>query len=54
MDVATEIGRNPATKHEILVLSVENEQTDAGRDGQTYLARPYSYSRTGTSFSLFS
>ena len=30
-------------------LSVENEQADAGRDdGRTWLARSYSYARTGT------
>ena len=48
MDVAADIGRNPASKHQILSLSVENEQTDAGRDGQTCLARPNSQARTGT------
>ena len=42
MDVAAEIGRNPGTKHQIHNLSVENEQTGAGRDGQTCLARPNS------------
>ena len=38
-------------------LSVKNEQTDAGRDDQTCLARPNSQARTGTgkySFSFFS
>ena len=57
MDVAAEIGRNPAIKHQILNLSVENEQTEGGRDGQTCLARPNSQARTGTGkylFSLFS
>ena len=29
-------------------LSVKNEQADAGRDGQTCLARPNSHARTGT------
>ena len=29
-------------------LNVENEQTDAGRDDQTCLARPNSQARTGT------
>ena len=29
-------------------LSVENEQADAGRDGQTRLARPNGRARTGT------
>ena len=58
MNVAAEIGRNPATKHQIVSLGVENEQTDAGRDDQTCLARPNSQAaRTGTgkySFPLFS
>ena len=31
-----------------LSLSVEYEQTDAGRDDQTRLARPNSRARTGT------
>ena len=38
-------------------LSMENEQADAGRDGQTRLARPSSQAQTGTGnyqFSLFS
>ena len=48
MDVAAEIGRNPASKRQILILSVENAQTDAGQDGQTCLARPYSQARTET------
>ena len=30
------------------VLSVENERTDAGRDGRTRLARSNSQARTGT------
>ena len=38
MDAAAEIGRNPVSKHQIQ-LSVENEQTDAGRDDRTRLAR---------------
>ena len=49
MDVAAEIGR--------MSLSVENEPTDARRDGQICLARPDSQARTGTwnySFSLIS
>ena len=57
MDVTAEIGRNPAIKLQIISLSVENEQTDAGRDGETCLTRPNSQARTGTgkySFSLFS
>ena len=41
MDAAAEIGRNPVSKHLISRVSpsVENEQTDAGRDGRTRLAR---------------
>ena len=39
MNVAAEIGRNPASKHHILSLSVENEQTDAGQDGQPCLVK---------------
>ena len=38
-------------------LRVENNQVDAGQDGQTRLARPNSQARAGTgkcSFSLFS
>ena len=38
-------------------LNIENEQTDAGRDGRTCLTRPNSQARTATgknSFSLFS
>ena len=39
--VAVEIGRNPVSKHH-----VQPEGTDAGRDGQTRLARPNSQART--------
>ena len=56
MDAATEIGRNPESKHQIQ-LSVENEQADGGGGGLTRLARPNSQARTGAgkySFSLFS
>ena len=35
-------------------MSVENEQADAGRDGQTCLARPNSQARTETGKYLFS
>ena len=46
----------PASKHQ-LSLGVKNEPADAGRDGRTCLARPYSQARTETgkkTFSLFS
>ena len=55
MNVAVGIGRNPASKTGFS-LSAENEQTDTGRDGQTYLPRSSSQARTGTgkySSSLF-
>ena len=35
-------------------MSVENEQADAGRDGQTCLARPDSRARTRTRKTIFS
>ena len=35
-------------------LGVKNEQADAGRDGQSCLARLSSQAQTGISFSLFS
>ena len=45
-------------KHQISsLLSLENEQADAGRNGRNCLARAKSQARTGTgifSFSLFS
>ena len=56
MDAAAELGRNPVSKHQIQP-GYGDEQTDAGRDGWTRLARPNSQARTGTreySFSLFS
>ena len=56
MDAAAEPGRNPVSKHQIQP-EYGDEQTDAGRDGWTRLARPNSQARTGTgecSFSLFS
>ena len=59
MNAAAEIGRILRVST-IISLSIENEQTDAGRDGQTCLARPNSQARTGTgklgkrSVSLFS
>ena len=45
------------TELTIALLSVEDEQADAGRDGRIRLARPNSQARTGTgkySFSLLS
>ena len=56
LDAATELGRNPASKHQIQPENGD-EQADAGRDGRTRLARPNFQARTGTgkySFSLFS
>ena len=56
MDAAAEIGRNPVCKHQIQP-EYGDEQTDAGRDCRTRLARPNSQARTRTgkySFSLFS
>ena len=56
MDAAAEIGRNRVS-NTTFSRSMENEQADAGRDGQTGLARPSSQARTGTRkycFSLFS
>ena len=53
MDVAAEIGRNPASKHQIQ-SEYGDEQADTGRDGQTCLARPDSQARTGTGKYAFS
>ena len=39
MDAAAELGRNPASEHQIQP-EYENEQTEAGRDCRTCLARP--------------
>ena len=47
MDVAAEVGRNPVSKHQIQP-EYGDEMADAGRDGQTCLARPGSQARTGT------
>ena len=44
---ATELGRNPVSKHQIQP-EYGDEQADAGRDGWTHLARPNSQARTGT------
>ena len=56
MDAAAELGRSPVSKHQIQP-EYGDKKTDAGRDGQTRLARPNSQARTGTgknTFSLFS
>ena len=56
MDAAAEFGRSPVSKHQIQPEH-GNEQTDAGRDCRTRLARPRSQARTETgkySFSPFS
>ena len=47
MDAVAEIWRNPVRKTKFS-LSVENKQTDAGRDGRTRLAKPNSQARAGT------
>ena len=39
MDAATELGRNPVTKHQIQPENGD-EQADAGRDCRTRLAKP--------------
>ena len=54
MDAAAELGRNPVSNYQI---QLEYEQTDAGRDCRTRLARPSSHAQTRTGkyyFSLFS
>ena len=56
MDAAAELGRNPVSKHQIQP-EYGDEQTDAGRDCRTRLARPNSQARTRIgkySFFLFS
>ena len=56
MDATAELGRNPVSKHQIQ-LEYGDEQTDAGRDCRTRLARPNSQARTRTGkyyISLFS
>ena len=56
MDAVAEIGRNPASKHQIQPESGD-EQADAGRDCRTRLVRLNSEARTWRgeySFSLFS
>ena len=47
MDAAAELGRNPVSKHQIQP-EYGDEQTDAGRDCRTRLARPNSQARTRT------
>ena len=44
---AVEIGRNPVSKHHVYPEDGD-EQADAGRDGRTRLAKPYSQARTRT------
>ena len=56
MDAVAELGRNPASKHQIQP-EYGDEQAGAGRDCRTHLARPKYQARTRTgkySFSLFS
>ena len=48
MDAAAESGRNSVNKTRFFSPSVENEQADAGRDGQIRPARPNSQAQTGT------
>ena len=47
MDAATELGRNPVSKHQIQP-EYGDEQADAGRDCRNRLARPNSQARTRT------
>ena len=47
MDAAAELGRNPASKHQIQ-SECGDEHADAGRDCRTRLARPNSQAQTGT------
>ena len=54
--IASELGRNPVSKHQIQP-EYGDEQADAGWDCPTCLARPNSQARTRTGkyyFSLFS
>ena len=44
-DVATELGRNPVSKHQIQP-EYGDEQADTGRDCRTRLARPNPQART--------
>ena len=55
VDAAAELGRNPASEHQIQP-EFGDEEADAGRDCRTHPARPNSQARTGTgknSLSLF-
>ena len=52
MDAAAELGRNPVSKQQIQPEHGD-EQTDAGRDGRTRLARPNSQARTDTDREIF-
>ena len=47
MDAAAELGRNPASKHQIQP-EYGDEQADAGQDGRTHLVRSNSQARTWT------
>ena len=53
IDAAAELGRDPLSKHQIQP-EYGDEQTDAGRDRRTRLARLNSQARTVTGKSLFS
>ena len=53
MDAAAQLGGNPVSKHHIQ-LEYGDEQTDAGRDCRTRLARPNSHARTRTGKYYFS
>ena len=46
MDAAAELGKNPASKHQIQP-EYEDEQANAGRDCQIRLARPNSPATVG-------
>ena len=50
MDAATEIGKNPVSKHQIQPEYYEEnaQANNAGRGGQTRRARPNFLARTGT------
>ena len=52
MDAAAELGRNPASKHQIQP-ECGDEQADAGRDCRTRLARLNSQARTNADREIF-
>ena len=52
IDAVTELGRNPVSKHQIQP-EYGDEQTDAGRDCRTRLARPNSQARAWTGKNSF-